>query len=81
MSDDSQPTAMRRRANITFASLLGVGIAVFALVTLLSGEALLGALYGLAPGLTLSVLGRMRVLRRDPVSQTRRPHSRDRGPA
>lgn len=76
---DARP--LRRRADLTFAGLFGVGVAVWAFVSLLTGDLLLGLLYGLAPGVTLAALGRLRILRGGLVRRPRTPDNGDRGRA
>ena len=81
MTEYEQQRAVRRRADLTFAGLLGVGVAVWALVSILTGDLLLGLLYGLLPGVALGALGRLRILRGGLIRPMNRPDNEDRGPA
>jgi hypothetical protein len=81
MTDHDHQRALRRRADLTFAGLLAVGVAVWALVSILTGNLLLGLVYGLLPGVALGALGRLRVLRGSLIRPMNRPDNEDRGPA
>ena len=81
MNDPDDPRILRRRADWAFASLLGVGLAVWALVTILTGDLALGLVYGLLPGVALGTLGRVRILRGGIFKPTNRPDTGDRGRA
>ncbi len=48
---------------MTLLAFAGVGVAVAAIVIVLSGNLLLGLAYGLAPGLLLGALAWLRVVR------------------
>lgn len=81
MTEPEKQQALRRRADTTFAGLLAVGVAVWALVLVLTGNLLLGLLYGLAPGVALAALGRLRVLRGHLVRFASSSDTGDRGRA
>jgi hypothetical protein len=81
MTEDETQRALRRRADLAFAGLLGVGVAVWATVFLLTGDLILGLLYGLLPGVALGALGRLRTLRGRLIKPMNRPDNEDRGPA
>ena len=81
MTDEDARTELRRRANWAFASLLGVGLAVLATVVLLTGDWVLGLVYGLAPGLALGALARLRIPRGQLIRGMNSSDRQDRGRA
>lgn len=81
MTDQDEQQTLRRRADLTFAGLLAVGLAVWALVAILTGNLALGLLYGLLPGVALGLLGRLRILRGGLINRSSRQDTEDRGPA
>ncbi len=70
----STPAPPPLQAGIAFLAFMAVGIIVWAVVSLLSGNMKLGLLYGLAPGL---VLGALAVLRLRRGGLFRRERTRD----
>jgi len=81
MTDQDEQQTLRRRADLTFAGLLGVGLTVWVLVAVLTGNLALGILYGLLPGVALGLLGRLRILRGGLINRPSTQDSEDRGPA
>ncbi len=73
--------ATKRRADLTLIALFGVGLAVWAFVSVLTGSILLGAVYGVLPGAALGVLGRARILREAGLTRERTRDNEDRGRA
>lgn len=78
-SDDTHAT--RRRADLTGLGLAGVGLMVSVFVALLTGSLILGALYGIVPGVVLGVLARTRILRDAGLTRERSSDTQDRGRA
>jgi hypothetical protein len=78
VNDEEIQAALRKRADLTFAGLLALGVIVSALVTVMTGNLALSLLYGLAPGVALGVLGRRRILRGGSLTRQSTTGSEDR---
>ena len=81
MSEPEPQVSLRRRADLAFAGLLGVGLAVLTAVVVLTGDWGLGLAYGVIPGLALGGLGRLRILRGRLIRPMRSSDTQDRGRA
>ena len=56
-------TGRLRRANVALLGLVAMGVLVWLMVWALTGHLALGVVYGLAPGIALGCIARIRILR------------------